>query len=116
MYDANDPVENQRQRREVATLLRAAGMDAYAGNTLAILGGIAATNGGALRQAARNKGAIRSTSCGSLPWEAEGSGSSVVLSLSKRHTPAWPHWGVIRLLNPWRFTASRTAATVGRNG
>jgi hypothetical protein len=56
VYDANDSVENLRQRREVATLLRAAGMGAHEANTLAILGGIAATNGQALRQAAQRGG------------------------------------------------------------
>ena len=53
VYDANDPVENQRQTRDVAALLRNAGMDPYEANTLALLGGLPGTNGQALRQAAR---------------------------------------------------------------
>jgi hypothetical protein len=53
VYDANDPVENQRQTRDVAALLRNAGMDPSEANTLALLGGLPGTDGQALRQAAR---------------------------------------------------------------
>src|SRR5262249_52960605 len=52
VYDANDPVENLRQTRAVAALLRTAGMDPYEANTLALLGGLPGTNGQALGQAA----------------------------------------------------------------
>jgi hypothetical protein len=53
MYDATDPVENLRQTREVAALLRAAVMDPYEAHTLALLGGLPGSDGGALRSAAQ---------------------------------------------------------------
>jgi hypothetical protein len=49
VYDASDPVENQRQTREVATVLRAGGMDGYEANSLALLGALPGTNGPSLR-------------------------------------------------------------------
>jgi hypothetical protein len=56
VYDANDPVENLRQTRQLAALLRAAGMDGHDANTLALLGGLPGTNGLALRQASQRGG------------------------------------------------------------
>lgn len=52
MYDA-DRAENRRQAGEVAAWLRAAAVDAYRANALALLGGLPGTDGPALRQAAR---------------------------------------------------------------
>jgi hypothetical protein len=53
VYDATDPAENDRRTRDVAALLRKAGMDPYDANSLALLGGLPGTDGPALEQPAQ---------------------------------------------------------------
>jgi hypothetical protein len=55
VFDPTNPAEDLRQKREVADLLVRGGLDRYAANALAVLGGLPNTDGQALRLAAQGK-------------------------------------------------------------
>ena len=114
MYEPNDPMENLRQTREVAALLRAAGMDGHDANTLATLGGLPGTNGQALRQAVQVGGhsfdPLRQIALGTAGQRIVGTLLTVEEAFAclaaLGHDPS---------PQPGHFTAPRMAATAGRN-